>query len=179
MGAISLQTSYSILPSTALIGAVRLGPSETTTMKNTNASASIPIGAPVVFQPSSPTSDLDAASIANSTDVLAGIVRHSDDYSVAFTSGGVTVGELDTTGITTSSLMNVLVEGWIYVTCTTACKPGDRLYVAYAAGSTYTAAGQMGNATDSSVIDATTKGEWMSTALAGAGAWLKVDFSRK
>ena len=179
MGAISLQTSYSILPSTALIGAVKLGPSETTTMKNTNASVSIPIGSPVVFQPSSPTSDIDAASVVNSSDVLAGIVKHSDDYSVAFTAGGVTVGELDTTGLTVNSLMNVLVEGWIWVTCKNGCIPGNRLYVAYGSGSIYANAGEMGSVSDSSVIDATTKGEWMSTAAAGAGAWLKVDFSRK
>lgn len=181
MGAISLQTSYSQLPTAALIGTVRLGPREVTTMKNAGASlVSIPIGAPVAYKPSGATSDLDAALPVNSTDNVMGIVMHSDDYSPYVTDKDGTRGELDAVGIRAGAFMNVLLEGWIWVQTVQAVKPGDRLFVSYAVGGPYTAAGQFGNATQASTtIDCTTKGEWKSTALALGGAWLKVDFTNK
>jgi len=180
MGAITLQNTYSQLPSVALVGTVRLGPSEVGTTKNTNAAASIPIGAPVAYKPAGATSDMDVTTPANATDVVMGIVMHSDDYSLQIIDKDGTRGELDATGIVVGALMDTLMEGWIYVTTVQAVKPGDRLFVSYAVGGLYTAAGQFGNATQAATtIDCTTKGEWKSTALAGGKAWLKVDFLNK
>jgi hypothetical protein len=177
----SLQSSYSQNPPAALFGQTRLGSKETT-MKNANASGSMPIGQAVVFKPSGATSDLDAATPANSTDKVAGILAFSDDYAPAWTDlQGQVHGQLDSTGVVVGALINVVREGWVYVKCHTGCVPGDRLFVCYAAaGTTYTAIGQLGNVAEAShSIDASAKGEWKSTATADTGAWLELHADNK
>src|ERR1051326_898566 len=177
----SLQSSYAQNPPAALFGQTRVG-AKCTTMKNAEASASIPIASAVVYKPSGATSDLDATLPANSTDKVAGIVAQSDDYAPAYTDlQGNVHGQLDATGIVKGALMNVVRDGWVWVKCHTGSVPGDRLFVAYnATGSTYTAVGQLGNVAESShAIDASAKGEWKSTSTADAGAWLELHADNK
>lgn len=182
MSVMQLQTAYTQNPANYLVGQVsRALPEGINTLKNAGASlASIPIGSPIVWKPSGRTSDKDVALPANSTDVFTGIVIHSDDYQRAWTDDSGTHGELDSTGIVANALMNVLREGEIAVTCITGCVPGDRLFISYAVGGPYTALGQLGNATQASTtIDCTTKGEWRTTAVAGAIAILKLTAQNK
>lgn len=177
----SLQSSYAQSPATAIVGQTRLHAKETTA-KNANTSASMPIGQAVVYKPSGATSDLDVTTPANSTDKVFGFVTYRDDYAPAWTDlQGNVHGQLDSTGIVKGALLNVIREGWIWVLCHTGCAPSDRLYVCYASGgSTYTAVGQNGNAAEAShSIDASGKGEWKSTAVADAGAWLELHADNK
>lgn len=176
----ALQTDFSQNPVAGYAGTLDSGPSVKWTAKNAESSASIPFGMPVAFKPSGATSDQDVTIPANSTDNLMGILFRSDAYSMAWTDKFGTHGALDATGVVAGQLMDIARSGRILVTCTTGCVPGDRLYVSYSAGSTYSAAGQLGNAAEAShTIDATTKGEWKSTAAAGGLAWLEFDFLNK
>ena len=176
----NLQTAYTETPPVAFQGQLYSTPKRTIPAKQAEASAHVPFGMPLAYKPSGATTDLDATIPANSTDVLMGILYRSDAYAPAWTDSNGTQGELDSTGLLPGVMMDLLEDGELWVTCQTGCSPGDRLYVSYSAGSTYTAAGQLGNAAEAShTIDATTKGEWRSTASAGGLARLRVMFANK
>lgn len=169
----NLQTTYSETPAAAFQGQL-IRKDQVRPAKNADT-AHMLFGSPVVFKPSGGTSDIDVTVPANSSDILYGIVYRTDSYAPAWTDSSGTQGEMDSTGILPNVIMDVLTDGEIWVKCTTACAPGDRLYVSYSTGSTYTAAGQFGNAAESGhTIDCTTKGEWLSTATAGNFAKLRL-----
>lgn len=176
----NLQTTYNTFPAIGVAGqreADQAGDS-VITMKNA-ASPSIPFGAAVVFD-DSPTSDADATLPGASSDVLAGIVAFAQTYARQWTdSNGTAYGELDGTGIVEGILMNVVRRGKILVICVNGCIPGNRLYVSYSSGGTWTTGvGQCGSAADSGhTISAANQGQWLSTATAGNLAWLDVDFT--
>lgn len=183
MGNMNLQTSYGSTPAIGVAGQLEgsIDP-DIIPLKNVEASASIPFGSAVAFKTASPVTDLDALLPAGSTDKLAGIVVYGNTYARQWTdSDGVKHGDLDSTGLVPGVIMNVLRAGKILVPCVTGCAPADRLYVCYAAGgATYTVQGTLGNAAEAShTIDATTQGQWLSTAAANGLAWLQVDFLNK
>ena len=173
--AMTLQSSYTLTPGTYLLGTVDAGPRTITTAKNANASASIPIGSPVSFKPSGATSDIDATTPV-AADKIMGISCHADALSRSWTDENGVHGDLDATGVLVGSFFPVLRMGRIFVTCTTVCAPGQPLFVAVQSAGAYTAAGQMGNVTATNAIDCTGQGQWRTTATAGAGAWVEVNF---
>jgi hypothetical protein len=176
----ALQTTYNDSPAVAFQGQLLVGPEKKDTARNAEASASIPFGTPVVYKPSGAVTDFDVTIPANSTDKLRGFSFRTDGFSRAFTDDQGTQGDIDATGIRTGKFFDLARWGEIWVPCQTGCVPGDRLFVCYSAGSTYTAPGQLGNVAESSkTIDATTKGEWKTTAVAGALARLEFDFLNK
>src|SRR4051812_39943983 len=95
------QTSYSSAPPIGYAGTLDPNyPFATLTMKNVEASASMPFGRAVVFKTSSPASDFDALLPAATTDKVAGIILLEDTYSRTYTDAdGNTVGHLDGTGL--------------------------------------------------------------------------------
>ena len=171
----SVQTTYVTAPAAAYAGMLA-DDSENDAITMVNAdSVSIPFGFPVAWKPSSPASDKDATIPANSTDKLAGVVIHAHDYERVFTlAGGSSAGELDSTGLVVGTEMAVLTRGTIWVTVQTAVVAGDPVYVCYNAGTTYTAAGQFGNTSESSHAVAITNAKWMSSAAAGKLAKLRI-----
>jgi hypothetical protein len=171
----SVQTSYTTAPVAAYAGMLADdSENDAITMINGDV-VSIPFGYPVAWDPSSPSSDKSAALPANSSDKLAGIVIHSHDYEREFTlPDGTTAGELDSVGLVPGTVMPVLTHGVIWVKVSTAVVAGaGSVYVAYAAGSVYTAAGQMGATSDSSVITVT-NARWISSAASGGFAKLRI-----
>ncbi len=176
--ALSVQTSYSVDPAIGYAGQPdeSYDPADGITLYNAEASASIPFGAIVAFKPSG-TVDKQATLPANSTDVLAGVVVKSHAYAPAFSTGGVTVGNLDSTGIVVGATMNVAREGRFLLTCADGCVPGNHLFVRYAGGTKGEA--RSTDAGGSTCIDATTRGTWLTTATAGNLAWISLDFDNK
>ena len=174
----SLQTSYSTTPASALPG--QLDGSDSVIRPGKNASgASLPFGSILVYKPGA-TSDDDMAAPANSTDKVAGFLHHKDSYAPKWIDlNGTTQGQLDpAAGILDGSLIDVAREGRIWVKCHTGCTPGQPLFVAYSAGSTYGAAGQLGNVSEAShTIDMSAHATWDSTASADGYAWLAFDFT--
>jgi hypothetical protein len=151
------------------------------TLRNAEASASMPFGNAVAFKTSSPASDKDAIRPASGSQKLAGILVHGHDYQRTYTlADGTTAGELDSVGVVAGAEISVLWRGTVWVKVQQAVVVGDRLFVCHTANSTYTLAGQIGNADESSnTIDATAIGRFTSSAAAGGFAKLQVDFSQK
>lgn len=179
---LSVQTSFSAAPAIGINGTLDDATDyQILTMKNVEASASIPFGRAVCFKLSSPASDLDALLPAAETDTVAGIVRFSHGYSRAWTDDAGTVhGELDGTGIRTGFLMDVVRKGRMLLVCEDGCVPGDRLWVRAVAGGDPEFLGGLNNADDSTdMIDCTKQGVWESTATAGGLAWLNFNFVAK
>lgn len=177
----AVQTSYTVAPAAAYAGMLADDTdNDIMTLKNAEASASMPFGIVVAFKTSSPASDKDTILPA-SGGKLAGIVVHSHDYERTFTlPDGTTAGELDSTGLKVGTEMAVLWRGCVWVKVQQAVVPGDRLFVCHTANAVYTAKGQVGNADESTnTIDATAIGRFISGAAAGGLAKLQVDFSQK
>ena len=152
------------------------------TLKSVESSASMPFGVAVCFKTSAPLTDLDALLPAATTDKVAGILKFSHAYARAWTDdAGTTFGDLDGTGLRPGALLSVVRNGRILVKCGSGCKPGDRLFIrALGSGADGGTKGNLENAADSSnMIDATTQGQWLTTAVAGGLAWLEVDFLNK
>ncbi len=142
---------------------------------NTEASAEIAFGLVVARDNTAPydTNGNGAKLPAASTDKLMGIVRHSHAYSNSPN------GDLGTTGLKPGAMMNVLRSGRIWAVCEDGCSPGDRLFVRYTAAGTGKGSLRSTDAGGSTCIDATTKGEWVTKAAAGAVAMIDVDFVNK
>jgi hypothetical protein len=176
----SLQTTYLDTPPVAFQGQLVVGPSLKETVKNADT-VSIPFGSPVFYKPSGATSDNDVTLPANSTDILRGFSFRSDGFERAWTDDIGTQGDLDGTGIRTGKLFDIVRVGTLWTVCHTGCVPKDRLFIAFnATGTTYTAVGQLGNVAESGhSIDASTKGEWRTTASADGLARLQIDCINK
>lgn len=180
----AIQTTYSTAPAVAIAG-LCADVSQVTrrmTAKNTDV-VSIPFGAVVAFDTSSPTSEHDVNLPAASTAKLKGLVEYGNVFERTFQLiDGTTVGELDSTGLVVNSIFTIAQSGQFWVTCEDGCTAGDRLFVRFA-----TSAGPVGtvgaarstDAGSSTCIDATTVGQWMTTAVAGGLAKLQFDFTRK
>lgn len=179
-GILPLQTTYTAFPPIAIAGLLESADNgrDIATLKNADT-VSIPFGSPVAYKPS-PATDKDAYLPALSTDKVAGIVAHSNAYARVWTDqNGNSFGDLDAVGLVVGVMMNVLKRGKIAVVSFTGNAVGDRLFVAFAAGAVYSAKGQLGNVTDTNVIDCTTKALWITSATAGGFAWLECNFQAK
>lgn len=175
----SVQTSVLVAPSTAFAGMLADdAKNDRITLRNEEASASMPFGSIVAFKTSSPAAAEDAILPAASTAKLAGIIVHRHNYERTFTlPDGTTVGELDATGLVTHVPFSALRSGRIYVICEDGCNVGDRLFVRYSGGTL--GAARSTDAGGSTCIDATNQGQWLSVASAGGIALLEVDFRNK
>lgn len=173
----TVQSSYSTAPAIGYAGTLDSNLAhDIVTMKNAEASTSIAFGLAVKFK-DTVTTDKDAVLPAAETDSVLGIVLRSGTYAVAWTDlDGNVHGQLDATGLVPSAMMNVLRKGRVLVTCVSGCEAGDKLWVRAVTG-THTSIGGLENADDSTnMIDATSKGTWMTSASAGGLAWLDVSF---
>lgn len=181
--AITLQTTYSAAPAIGYEGQLEAGtdPSGIITMKNAEASASMRLGSGVVFKTSSPSSDKDAILPTAETNKACGIVIRSHAYQPAWTDlDGVVHGSLDANGVRAGHMVNILRRGRILVRAEDAVVPGDRLWIRCTVGSPTDVeyVGSLTNADEGTeTIDATAQGQWLTTAAAGALAWLEVDFT--
>lgn len=177
MANMSLQSTYNAFPAIAIAGQIESPETaDVITLKNAG-SASVPFGYAVAFKPS-PTNDKDGALPASSTDKVAGICAFSQSYAPQWTDrNGNTYGELDGTGVVVGVEMNIVRKGRVAVVSVNGNSVGDRLFVAYAAGSVYTGAGQVGNVTDSSAISCVGQGQFLTSASALGLAWLDCAFA--
>lgn len=178
--AMGIQTSVSARPAAGFAGMLDAGyTNDVIFAQNGEASASIPFGKAVIWDPSSPAHAKSATLPAGSqTSPVMGIVAYSNAYSASWTDkdGGVH-GELDATGLVPGTQLNVLRRGRILVVAASAVVAGvSKLYVRSVAGlgETLGALEDAADATD--MIDCTANGTWMSTVAAGELAWLEVDF---
>ena len=178
--AMSVQTSVSSTRAKGYPGQLdATAPHHIVTAINGEASASIPFGKAVVWDPSSPATEISVTLPANQTDPVMGIVVKADHYSrVWIDADGNTQGDLDATGLRPGVAMGVLIRGRILVTAASAIVAGvSRLFVRRTAGLGETL-GALEDAADSTdMIDCTNQGVWMSTASANELAWLEVDFT--
>jgi hypothetical protein len=175
----ALQTTYTDTPPIAFPGTLGAGPRVTLPAKQAEASVSVPFGTAMAFRPSGATSDLDATLPANSTDTIMGILYRSNGYAPSWTDSNGTQGELDSVGVRPGTLIDLLCEGMIYVTCEDGCSPASRLWVRYTTAGAGKGALRASDAGGSTTMDCTKQGEWLSTATAGNLAWLKVNFTAK
>lgn len=179
--AMGIQTSVSARPVAGYAGMLDAGyTNDVIFASNGEASASIPFGKAVVWDPSTPAHAKSATLPAGSqTTPVMGIVAYSNAYSAAWTDkdGGVH-GELDATGLVPGTALNVLRRGRILVVAASTVVAGiSRLFVRSVAGLGETL-GALEDAADSTdMIDCSNQGVWMSDATAGGLAWLDVDFT--
>lgn len=174
---IALQTTYDLAPAIGMEGSLKANvPHVIIPGKNAEASTSIPFGKAVCWDLSAPVTDLDMLLPAAETDKVTGIVVHSDRYARTWTSADGTVnGELDSTGLRTGTVFDVLRKGVILAKCRLATAVGDRLWVRCTA--TPGLPGDLENADDTTeTIDCTKQGQYLSSCAANGFAWLEVDF---
>lgn len=173
-----VQTSVSTAPAIAFAGQLADdAENDIITLLNAEASASIPFGSIVSFKTAAPVSDKDAILTAAAGNKKAGIVVHRHNYAKAFTMNGVTVGEMDDTGLLVGITFSCLRSGRIFVICEDGCNVGDPLFVRYAGGTL--GAARSTDAGGSTCTDLTNVGTWLSKAGAGGIAKLEVDFRNK
>ena len=180
-GNLSIQTSITARPAKGYPGMVdATAPHTIITAYNAEASASIPFGKAVCWDPSAPANELSVTLPAGAqTTPVMGIVVYRGAYSRAWTdSDGVVHGDLDATGLVPGTVMGILRRGRILVTAASTVVAGvSRLYVRSVAGLGETL-GALEDAADSTdMIDCTNQGQWMSSVAAGELAWLEVDFT--
>lgn len=141
------------------------------TCRNSEASAEIPFGYAVCWEPSS-DDDQDVLLPALESDLVRGIVVHSHSYAKP--------SQLGDTGLKAGQLMNVMTKGRILVVAEDGCAPGDRLWVRCTTGGAGEIIGGLTNADEGTeTIDCTAQGQWLTTAAAGGLAWLEVNFNNK
>jgi len=172
----ALQTTYPTTPAIGFAGTpdASYDPANTMTMIQAESSASMPFGSIVAGQPSA-TNDKNATLPANSTDVLVGVLLRSDAYAPAFTTGGVTIGDLDSVGLRPGATLNIARKGKVLVVCEDGCTAfTSRLFVRYAGGTK--GAARATDAGGSTCIDATKQGQWVTSAAAAGLAWLEFSF---
>lgn len=181
MADMSVQTTFSDAPAVGYAGMLDSNVAhDIVTMINAEASASMPFGTGIVFKGTSPTTAKDALLPATENDVPVGILVHSHNYARTWTNDAGTVyGELDSTGVKPGGMLNILRRGRILVICEDGCEIGDKLWIRCTVGSPAGTEflGSLNSADEGTeMIDATTKGTWMSNASAGGLAWLDVNF---
>ncbi len=177
------QTSYAFQPAAGYAGMLdRSSPHRILTMKNVEASASMPFGAAVCRDLVAPASDMSILLPAVETDKVAGIVLREDTYSRTWTSDDGTVyGQLDGTGLVTGTILNIVTMGRMLVRCEDAVLPGDGLWVRCTVG-TPTNVEYLGSLTNADegteTIDCTKFATWETTGAAAGLAWISFDFTR-
>lgn len=181
--AMSVQTSVTAAPTNGYAGMLdTAAPHHIATARNGEASAAIPFGRGVVWDPSSPATDRDVTLPATETDIVMGIAVHGQNFSKSWTDGDGNVhGELSSTGLLPGTIFGVLRKGRILVVAEDATTAGtDRLWVRCTVGGVGEVLGGLTTADEGTeTIDCTKQGVWVSTAAAGALAWLEVDFFNK
>lgn len=174
------QTTYSFQPAIGYAGSLdRSRPHATLTMKNVEASASMPFGSAVCRDLVSPASDMSALQPALESNKVAGIILREDTYARTWTDADGTVnGQLDGTGLIPGTMFTCVTMGRMLVKCDSGCVPGDGLWVRAVAGAGE-ALGALENADDSTdMIDCTKYATWETTASADGLAWLSFDFTK-
>lgn len=182
MPAMHVQTSISTNPAKGYVGQLDTShPTEIITAINGEASASIPFGYGVVWDPSAPVSSAHVTLPAAETNKVAGIVIFRQGYQPAWTDhNGVVHGDLDSVGLRPGTWMGILRKGRILVTAEDAVTRGDRLWVRCTAGGPGEVVGGLTNADEGTeTIDATGQGMWDDTVSAGELCWLTVNFAAK
>lgn len=177
------QTTYDNVPALGYAGDLdRSRPFATLTMKNVEASASMPFGAAVCRDLTSPASDMSALLPALETNKVAGIILRSNTYARTWTDDAGTVnGQLDGTGLVVNTTMTVVTMGRMLVRCEDAVVPGDGLWVRCTVGSPAGVEylGSLTNADEGTeTIDCTKFATWETTGAAAGLAWLSFDFTR-
>lgn len=177
------QVTYTALPQIGIGGMLQGSlDQDIITLKNTEATASMPFGIAVCWRTSGATSDIDALLPATQSDLVAAIVVHSHFHPVQFTDIGGSHGELGATGLVPGTTFNALRRGKVLVPVPSSLtiKPSDRLFVrAVSNGAISTQLGSCENAADSTnMIDCTKQGQWLTTPVNNL-AWLDVDFTAK
>ncbi len=174
----SVQTSYGTAISRAIEGALAdNGPHEVDPYYNGETSAAISFGKAVKRG----TVDGSAIYPTAETDVIVGIVLHTDQYSTGAEGELKQDGTAWTNGLRPGAIMSVLTRGTIWAVAGTAVTPGDRLWVrAVSAGSGFEFLGGLEDADDGTdMIDCTKQGEWLDTVAQGAIGRLRVNFNIK
>lgn len=172
-----VQTSVSVAPAIAFAGQLADdAENDAITLLNAD-SVSMPFGSIVAFKTAAPVSDKDAVLTASAAAKLAGIIIHRHNYAKAFTMNGVSVGELDDTGLLVGITFSCLRSGRIFVICEDGCNPGDPLFVRYAGGTL--GAARSTDAGGLTCTNLTNVGTWLTKATAGGIAKLEVDFRNK
>lgn len=179
--AMAIQTTVSARPAKGFAGMLDTAfPHTIATAVNGETSASIPFGKAVIWDPTTPATDISVTLPATTqTDPVMGLVVYRPNYAKSWTDGaGTTYGELDATGLRPGVIMGVLRKGRMLVTAASTVVAGvSRLYVRAVAGLGETL-GALEDAADSTdMINCTNQGQWMTSATAGELAWIEVDFT--
>lgn len=178
--AMAIQTTVSVGPAQGYPGMLDAAAEHLIVTGRNDDSVSIPFGKAVIWDPSSPATDISVTLPAGSqTSPVMGIVMFSQKYARAWTdSAGTVHGDLDATGLVNGTMMNVVRRGRILVTAASTVVAGvNKLYVRSVAVLGETLGALEGAADSTDMIDCTAQGTWMSSATAGGLAWLQVNFA--
>lgn len=135
-------------------------------MRNDEASAELEFGYAIKY--ASTTDHKSGKKLTAITgETVAGIVVHSHAYDAT---------QLGTSGVKPGNKLSVLRKGRILVACEDGCDVGDRLHVRAVATGGEIAGALRASADGTDTIDSQGQGQWLSSATAGALAWLEVDF---
>jgi hypothetical protein len=167
----AVQSTFNAAPAVAYRGMLAVGgpQAEVLTMVNNEASAEMAFGLAVAFEGS--TDDNGALAPDATSDVIAGILVHSHDYSNSAD------GLLGTTGVKPTGRLNVLRRGWIWVKVEEAVVPGDRMFIRAVATGGEEEGALRKSADSTDCIDSTGQGVFLTTAAANGLAVLAVDFN--
>jgi hypothetical protein len=163
----SIQETYPLVPGLGLPG-MRADSSwgDTITMINTHASEQIGFGYAVARNPSG--SDQAAMPFSAITQLVAGILVRDESYDPS---------ELGTLGPLPKATLNVMRRGRLWVICENGCTKGQKALFIRGVIAGVEVHGALRSAVDSTdTVDMSGRGEWMSTAAAGALAILEFDF---
>lgn len=172
------QTTYLDAPALGFAGSLDYKrPNATLTMKNTEASASIPF-AKGVKRKASATTDYDATFPSAQADRILGIVVRNNTYARTWTDeSGVVMGQLDAVGLVPGTLMTVATTGRMLVTAAAAVTAGAGLFVRCVAGGGKVVGDLEAAADGINTVDCSTQGRWETSASAGGLAWLSFNFT--
>jgi len=172
----TLQSTYTSFPPIAFAGQLEGLAKDVQTMVNATTSTSMPFGSAVKLK-GTQTTDKDVDVISASTDQVFGLIAYSTAYTRQWTdSDGNKHGDLDSTGLVPGVFLNVLRTGRIAVLVHSTTAPGNNLHVCHTAGTTYTAAGQMGGAAETNKSLKVSATQFLTSAVSGGFAWLDCDF---
>jgi hypothetical protein len=175
----SVQTTYSNFPAVAFAG-------QLATMEDTDIitgfnedTSDMPFGIAVSYK-ASPTYNTDMTlPVTSGGAKVAGILIHSHAHERQYSlPDGTLAGDLAAGGLVPGAKLDILRRGRVWVITQQAVAVGDRLFVCFSAGTVYTAAGQLGNADESSnTLDCTRLGQWVTAQTTPGGlALLDVNF---
>jgi hypothetical protein len=142
------------------------GPHDIMSFVNSEASAEIRFGQAVNFG----ATDGSVLSPDNTSDVLAGIVVHSHDYSDS---------QLGTSGVKPTNMLNVLRKGRIWVRSEDAVSVGDRMFVRCVIAGAEKEGAIRTSSDSTDCIDAGVQGVFVTSCDAGELAILEVNMTAK